>query len=86
MKEGDAEEKQRGETKYYFSNLPSDTPLQRLASLAHSRWTIEQFHENAKGECGLGGLPRHAGDHGTVRTRQAPAPGLGAVDHRRESW
>jgi len=30
-----------------------DTPLQRLAELAHSRWPIEQFYEDAKGECGL---------------------------------
>jgi hypothetical protein len=46
---------------------PADTPLQRLAELAHSRWPIEQFYEDAKGECGLGdyqgrrwdGLHRH---------------------------
>jgi SRSO17 transposase len=42
-----------GEPKYYFSSLPADTPLQRLVELAHSRWTIEQFYEDAKGECGL---------------------------------
>jgi SRSO17 transposase len=63
---GGAEEKQ-GETKYYFSDLPEDTSLERLAELAHSRWSIEQFYEDAKGECGLGdyqgrrwdGLHRH---------------------------
>ena len=33
--------------------LPADTPLQRLVELAHSRWPIEQFYEDAKGECGL---------------------------------
>jgi SRSO17 transposase len=43
----------RGEVKWYFSNLPPDTPLQRLVELAHSRWPIEQFYEDAKGECGL---------------------------------
>jgi SRSO17 transposase len=43
----------RGEVKWYVSNLPADTPLQRLAELAHSRWPIEQFYEDAKGECGL---------------------------------
>lgn len=44
---------QEGEHKYYFSTLPADTPLERLATLAHARWTIEQFYEDAKGECGL---------------------------------
>lgn len=42
-----------GEPTYYFSSLPADTPLPRLVALAHSRWTIEQFYEDAKGECGL---------------------------------
>ena len=44
---------ERGEVKWYFSTLPTDTPLQRLVELAHSRWPIEQFYEDAKGECGL---------------------------------
>ena len=44
---------ERGDVKWYFSNLPADTPLQRLVELAHSRWPIEQFYEDAKGECGL---------------------------------
>jgi SRSO17 transposase len=43
----------RGEVKWYSSNLPADTPLQRLVGLAHSRWPIEQFYEDAKGACGL---------------------------------
>jgi SRSO17 transposase len=43
----------RGEVKWYYSNLPADTPRQRLVELAHSRWPIEQFYEDAKGECGL---------------------------------
>ena len=43
----------RGEVKWYFSNLPEATPLHRLVELAHSRWPIEQFYEDAKGECGL---------------------------------
>jgi SRSO17 transposase len=42
-----------GEPKYYFSSLPAEMPLQRLVELAHARWTIEQFYEDAKGECGL---------------------------------
>jgi SRSO17 transposase len=44
---------ERGEVKWYYSNLPADTPQQRLVELAHSRWPIEQFYEDAKGECGL---------------------------------
>lgn len=44
---------ERGEIKWYYSNLPADTPLHRLVELAHSRWPIEQFYEDAKGECGL---------------------------------
>jgi SRSO17 transposase len=42
-----------GDVKWYYSNLPADTPLPRLVELAHSRWPIEQFYEDAKGECGL---------------------------------
>lgn len=44
---------ERGEVKWYYSNLPADTPRQRLVEVAHSRWPIEQFYEDAKGECGL---------------------------------
>jgi SRSO17 transposase len=58
---------EEGERKYYYSNLPAATPLARLAALAHARWPIEQFYEDAKGECGLDdyqgrrwdGLQRH---------------------------
>ena len=42
-----------GDRKWYLSTLPADTPLRRLGELAHSRWPIEQFYEDAKGECGL---------------------------------
>jgi SRSO17 transposase len=45
-----------GERKWYFCwlpHLPIDTPLERLVTLAHARWAIEQFYEDAKGECGL---------------------------------
>jgi SRSO17 transposase len=38
------------ERKYFWSNLPADTPLEELASMAHRRHAIEQFHEEAKGE------------------------------------
>ena len=43
----------RGEVKWYYSNLPADTSLHRLVELAHSRWPIEPFYEDAKGACGL---------------------------------
>jgi SRSO17 transposase len=51
-----AEEDLPGEEdlKYYYSSLAGDVSLERLAALAHSRWAIEQFYEDAKGECGLG--------------------------------
>src|SRR5206468_9078214 len=56
-----------GERKYYYATLPGNTALERLVTIAHARWTIEQFYEDAKGECGLDdyqgrhwdGLDRH---------------------------
>ncbi len=42
-----------GERKWYYATLPADTSLQRLVTIAHSRWLIEQFYEDGKGECGL---------------------------------
>jgi SRSO17 transposase len=42
-----------GEVQWYCSTLPADTPLPRLGEVAHSRWPIEQFSEDAKGACGL---------------------------------
>jgi hypothetical protein len=55
------------ELKYYYSSLEAGVSLERLAALTKSRWAIEQFYEDAKGECGLGdyqgrkwdGLHRH---------------------------
>src|SRR5918999_1695766 len=55
------------ELKYYYSTLGEEVSLERLASVAKSRWAIEQFYEDAKGECGLSdyqgrrwdGLHRH---------------------------
>ena len=39
--------------KYWFSMLPADASLSRLVLLAHARWVIEQFYEDAKQECGF---------------------------------
>jgi SRSO17 transposase len=57
-----------GETKYYLSNLPKQTPLRRLAATVKARWSCEQVHQQLKQELGLGdfegrswtGLHRHA--------------------------
>ncbi len=48
-----AGEPEADETKYWFCTLPLDTSLERLVTLAHARWVIEQFYEDAKQECGL---------------------------------
>lgn len=45
--------KKPDEMKYRFSTLPSETSLEHLVLLAHARWVIEQFYEDAKQECGL---------------------------------
>ena len=47
------QKKEKDPTKYWFSILPPETSLERLVTLAHARWVIEQFYEDAKGECGL---------------------------------
>ena len=47
------QEKEEEQIKYWFSVLPPQTSLQRLVLLAHARWVIEQFYEDAKQECGL---------------------------------
>jgi SRSO17 transposase len=38
---------------YYLSNAPADLPLERLAQVASTRYTVEQCIEEAKGETGL---------------------------------
>jgi SRSO17 transposase len=50
---GEPQEKEEEKIKYWFSVLPEDTSLTRLVLLAHARWVIEQFYEDAKQECGL---------------------------------
>jgi hypothetical protein len=60
-KEGDEE------LNYYYCTLGAEVSSERLASLAKSRWAIEQFYGDGKGECGLSdyqgrrwdGLHRH---------------------------
>jgi SRSO17 transposase len=41
-------EKKEEHIKYWFSVLPEDVSLQRLILLAHARWVIEQFYEDAR--------------------------------------
>ena len=38
----------QGQTKYFWSNFPADTPLARMAEYAHRRHWVEQFHEEGK--------------------------------------
>ncbi|QCG95418.1 IS701 family transposase [Azospirillum sp. TSA2s] len=47
------ERRSSGETKYYLSNLPPDTPLRTLASWIKARWVCEQGHQQMKEELGL---------------------------------
>jgi SRSO17 transposase len=63
----ESQKKEEEPIKYWFSVLPPETALQRLVLLAHARWVIEQFYEDAKQECGFdhfqgrsfNGLHRH---------------------------
>ena len=41
-------------TKFWFSNLPADTPVERLVFLAKLRWLIERDYLELKQELGLG--------------------------------
>ena len=47
------QEQKEEKIKYWFSVLPKETSLEQLVTLAHARWVIEQFYEDAKQECGL---------------------------------
>jgi len=42
-----------GERKYYFAWRLDALSLDELAKLAHTRWVIERFYQDAKGELGL---------------------------------
>ena len=46
-------EGQQQPTDYWISNLPADTPPERLARLARLRWKIELDYKQLKGELGL---------------------------------
>jgi SRSO17 transposase len=41
-------------TKYWFSTLPEQTPLNELVRVAHLRWRIERDYQELKQELGLG--------------------------------
>lgn len=47
----------QGDRKYYWSNLSDETPLARLAELAHRRPGIERRYQDGKGLTGLGQYP-----------------------------
>jgi SRSO17 transposase len=47
------QKKEEEKITYRFSVLPEDASLRRLVLLAHARWVIEQFYEDAKQECGF---------------------------------
>jgi SRSO17 transposase len=44
---------QQTEVKYHRSNAPVEVPLEKLAQVRGSHWSVEQSFEAAKGECGL---------------------------------
>jgi SRSO17 transposase len=47
------QEEEEETIKYWFAMLPASTSLLQLVTLAHTRWVVEQFYEDAKQECGL---------------------------------
>ena len=47
------ERRDDGVHKYYFSNLPSDTPLDELIDTVKERWPCEMAHKDCKQELGL---------------------------------
>lgn len=49
-----------GETKYFLSNAPAETPIETLLTVAFTRWRVERNFEDSKQEIGL--------DHFEVRS------------------
>ena len=43
-----------GEMKYFISNAPADTPVEKLLRVAFSRWNVEHTFRVAKSEIGFG--------------------------------
>jgi len=43
-----------GEVKYFISNAPSDTPVEKLMRVAFARWNVEHMFRVAKTEIGFG--------------------------------
>jgi SRSO17 transposase len=43
-----------GEVKYFFSNAPADTPIEKLLRVAFTRWNVEHAFRVAKSEIGFG--------------------------------
>ena len=41
------------EVKYYFSNAEADVPLETMALVSGTRWRVEEFLEDAKGQLGM---------------------------------
>jgi len=46
-------EEEKGDIKYYFSNLSIDTPYVKLVEYVHRCHTIERFYQDTKSELGL---------------------------------
>jgi len=44
---------QEPELKYHRSNAPAEVPLEKVAAVRGTRWTIEEDIQSGKGECGL---------------------------------
>ena len=78
----------RAELKYYFAWGLDSSDLGGLVELAHSRWVIERFYQDAKGELGLDdyegrlwtGFHRHTAlvmlAHCYLTLRQSYGPGI----------